>query len=205
MRRALLALAGATSLLLPQAAQAHLVVTGMGPVYDGISHFGLSPEDSLPAVALAFYAGLRGPQHSRLLLAVLPLAWFAGGLAATISGAVLPAILLPAATAVILLGVGGLLASNLELTPAPCAAVAGLLGLVRGAADLQGAPADPAAILTLVGMCASVFAVFALGVSVTLPLRRFWMVIAARVAGSWLAAVGLLLAGWIMRYGARVQ
>ena len=108
-------------------------------------------------------------------------------------------------TAVILLGVGGLLASNLEAPPLACAAVAGLLGLVRGAADLQGAPADTTAILTLLGMCASVFAVFALGVSVTLPLRRFWMVLAARVAGSWLAAVGLLLAGWIMRYGARVQ
>jgi hypothetical protein len=205
VKRFLLALAGAASLLVPQVAQAHLIVTGMGPVYDGISHFGLSPEDSLPVVALAFYVGLRGPLHSRLAVAALPLAWFVGGLAAAASGVVFSATLLPAATAVILLGVGGLLASNLELPPIPCVAVAAFLGLVRGAADLQGAPASAAAILTLLGMCVSVFAVFALAVSVTLPLRRFWMVIAARVTGSWLAAVGLLLAGWIMRYGARVQ
>jgi urease accessory protein len=200
----LLALAGAMGLLVPEVAQAHLVVTGMGSLYDGISHIGLSPEDSLPVVALAFYAGLRGPVHSRLLLAALPLAWFAGGVAAT-SGAVFPPILLPAVTAVILLGIGGLLASNLDLAPASCAAVAALLGLIRGAADLEGATASGASILILLGMCVSVFAVFALAASVTLPLRRFWMIIAARVTGSWLAAVGLLLAGWIMRYGARVQ
>jgi urease accessory protein len=195
----------AASVLTPQVAQAHLVVTGMGSVYDGISHFGLSPEDSLPVVALAFYAGLRGPLHSRLLLAVLPLAWFLGGLAAATSGAVFPPLVLPGATAVILLGVGGLLASNLELAPTPCAAVAALLGVVRGAADLQGAPVSGSTILTLLGMSLCVFAVFALAASVTLPLRRFWMIIAARVTGSWLAAVGLLLAGWIMRYGTRVQ
>jgi urease accessory protein len=201
--RLLLALAGA--ILVPQVAEAHLVVTGMGAVYDGISHFGLSPEDSLPVGALALYAGLRGPVHARLLMATLPIAWLTGGLMATLSGAALPPILLPAITAVILLGIGGLLASNLEAAPTPCAVVAAVLGLVRGAADLEGAAATGASILTLLGMCASVFAVFALAASVTLPLRRFWMIIAARVTGSWLAAVGLLLAGWIMRYGARVQ
>jgi hypothetical protein len=31
------------------------------------------------------------------------------------------------------------------------------------------------------------------------------MIVAARVSGSWLAALGLLFAGWILRYGARVQ
>ena len=61
------------------------------------------------------------------------------------------------------------------------------------------------AVLTLVGMCAAVFTLVALAASITLPLRQFWMIVAARVTGSWLAATGLLLAGWIIRYGARVQ
>jgi hypothetical protein len=30
------------------------------------------------------------------------------------------------------------------------------------------------------------------------------MIVAARVSGSWLAALGLLLAGWILRFGAVV-
>ena len=34
--------------LLPGAARAHLVATGLGPVYDGAAHFALSPEDYVP-------------------------------------------------------------------------------------------------------------------------------------------------------------
>jgi hypothetical protein len=31
------------------------------------------------------------------------------------------------------------------------------------------------------------------------------VIVAARVGGSWLAALGLLLAGWILRYGAFIR
>ena len=37
----------------PATSHAHLVNTGLGPVYDGVSHFALTPEDLLPALALA--------------------------------------------------------------------------------------------------------------------------------------------------------
>ena len=47
-------------LFYPSNAAAHLVTTGMGPVYDGIGHLLLTPEDLVPAVAMALYAGLRG-------------------------------------------------------------------------------------------------------------------------------------------------
>ena len=33
-------------------AEAHLVTTGLGPVYDGIAHVLLTPEDLVPVVAL---------------------------------------------------------------------------------------------------------------------------------------------------------
>jgi hypothetical protein len=204
MRGAAIALAAVSVALAPSAAQAHLVVTGMGPIYDGISHFALTPEDSLPAVALAFFAGLRGPAHARLLLAALPAAWVAGGLIVMLAPAAPAPVLLPALSAVMLLGLGGLLALNPDVSPRMAAMAAVLLGLVRGAADLVGVATSADAALNLVGMAAAVFVLFALAVSITLPLRRFWMIIAARVAGSWLAAAGLLMAGWILRYGARV-
>ena len=193
--------AGALAVL-PAVAQAHLVVTGMGPIYDGIDHFGLSPEDSVPVVALAFFAGLRGPATARLLLAVLPLAWLAGGMIA-LSGASAPATVLSIAAAVAFLAIGGLLAINAHLPPAASAAIAVALGLSRGSADLSGAAFSGGHLLTLSGMAASVFVVFALAASLTLPLKRFWMIVAVRVGGSWLAALGLLLAGWVWRYGAR--
>jgi len=41
-------------------ASAHLVTTGLGPVYDGIGHLVLTPEDFVPVLAIALFAGLRG-------------------------------------------------------------------------------------------------------------------------------------------------
>jgi hypothetical protein len=190
--------------LTPASAEAHLVRSGMGPIYDGISHFGLSPEDFLPVIGLAFLAGLRGPRPARLTLAAVTFAWLLGG-AISLAGLTVQPIVLPALTAALFLIVGGLLAANAELSPALCAVVAGSLGIVRGAGDMAGVTTGPSHALALVGMTASVFAVFALAASVTLPLQRLWMIIAARVSGSWLAALGLLFAGWILRYGARVQ
>lgn len=206
MNRRVVGLGAACALLLaPQVAEAHLVVTGMGPLYDGITHFALSPEDSLPVIALAFYAGLQGPLHTRTLLGVLPAAWIAGGLLIAATGIAPQPVLAPAATAMLLLGVGILLASNFGLPSWACALVALALGVLRGGADAVGVAMSGSTAIDLLGMAASVFTLFALAASVTLPLKRFWMIVAARVSGSWLAAVGLLLAGWVIRYGARVQ
>jgi hypothetical protein len=190
--------------LAPASAHAHLVVTGMGPLYDGISHFALSPEDFLPVIALAFFAGLRGARHARALSWVIPLAWFAGGALAMLT-LTPPDITLSATTAVVFLLVGGLLAVNPVLSIAACTVLGALLGIVRGMADLANLLENPAHILTLMGMGATIFVTFAIAASVTLPLKRVWMIVAARVCGSWLAALGVLLAGWIMRYGAIIR
>jgi hypothetical protein len=202
--RAAIWIVAALAALAPTVAEAHLVVTGMGPVLDGVTHFGLSPEDYVPVIGLGFYAGLRGPAASRAWLAALPLGWIGGG-AVAMAGLALPAVALPAVTAGLYLAIGGLLAANVNLTAAQGAGLAVALGLARGAADLIGVAPGVAHALTLLGMAASVFVVFALAVSITLPMRQLWMIVAARVSGSWLAALGLLFAGWILRFGAAVQ
>jgi urease accessory protein len=66
-RAVLLALA-----LWPSLAEAHLVTTGLGPVYDGLVHFAMTPEDLIPTFALALLAGLRGASHSRRTLSCCP-------------------------------------------------------------------------------------------------------------------------------------
>ena len=186
--------------LAPIPAQAHLVVSGMGPLYDGISHFALSPEDFLPVIALALFAGLRGPAHARALSWIILLAWFAGGLLAMMIFTP-PDIALSATTAVLFLLVGGLLAANLRLSVATCAGLGAMLGVARGTADLVSVRESPAHILMLLGMGVAILVTFAITASVTFPLKRLWMVVVARTIGSWLAALGLLLAGWILRYG----
>ena len=79
---------------IPARAEAHLNSTGMGPIYDGLIHFLTSPEDLVPAFALALLAGLRGAPYGRRASFTLPVAWLLGSLfgltaAATTGSAVL--------------------------------------------------------------------------------------------------------------------
>lgn len=49
------------------------------------------------------------------------------------------------------------------------------------------------------GLASAVFAVIALAAAVVVRLRAQWLRIAVRVAGSWIAASGLLMLGWAFR------
>lgn len=193
----------ALAVAIAPAASAHLLNTGMGPLYDGATHAGLTVEDVLPVAALGLFLGLRGPAAARRSLLLLPAAWFAGGCAAQIAPAAPPAVLM-ISTAALFLAIGLLLAANVELGATACLVLTGLLGVLRGLADFQAVAPSGRALLNLLGAAGAVFAGFAIAASVSLPLKRLWMVVAARVAGSWLAAAGLLLAGWVLRYGARI-
>jgi hypothetical protein len=196
--------AGMLALLASTAAEAHLLITGMGPIYDGVAHFALSPEDFLPVVALAFFAGLRGPCCARVLSWTIPLAWIMGGILAMMTFTA-PDITLSATTAALFLLIGGLLAANPPLSVMACAGLGALLGIVRGMVDLANAQEGASGGLMLLGIAGTTFVTFAIATSVTLALKRLWLTVAARVCGSWLAALGLLLAGWILRYGPVVR
>jgi hypothetical protein len=50
----------------------------------------------------------------------------------------------------------------------------------------------------LLGLSLAVFVVVALCASLVIPLRQHWTRVAVRVAGSWIAASGLLMLGWAL-------
>ena len=182
----------------PPLVLAHLVTTGLGPLYDGILHFLLTAEDILPALALSLFAGLRGPDQGRRLLFVLPAAWFCGGLV----GLAAKVSFHPAIATASLLVFGGLLASEAKLPIGATTALAVLLGLLHG--YMNGAPAGGPTLgaKALAGIAATVFVLAALSAGLAAPLRLHAARIAVRVAGSWIAATGLLLLGWSLRRGA---
>ena len=176
--------------LVPGAASAHLVSTGFGPVTDGAWHFVLSPEQFLPMAAFALLAGLRGPVHARRVMFILPVAWLI---------AVLVDIPLPVGWAAIVMAgafllTGGLLAADIKLSPTVIAVFAILLGAVSGGAY----GAEDGSLLATVGATFTIFVLMALVSSAVLSVRVGWGVIAVRVLGSWTAATGLLLAGWML-------
>src|SRR5271163_3927651 len=94
-------------------AEAHLVSTGIGPFYDGIGHFFLSPDDLIPAVALAMLAGQRGPSVGGWALWTLPAAWGVGGMIGLFSGIPLFSGEICSSSSFIVLG--GLVAADLAL------------------------------------------------------------------------------------------
>ena len=51
----------------------------------------------------------------------------------------------------------------------------------------------------ILGIATAVFTLVALTASTVVPLRAAWSRIIVRVAGSWIAAIGLLLFGWSFR------
>ena len=181
---------------LPTPAHAHLVTTGLGPLYDGISHLLMSPDDLLPVVAMALLAGLNGPAAGRSVLFVLPVAWTVCGLA----GFAARAPLVPGAVATLsFLVLGALTAADRRLPHAMVSALAVALGLLHGWLNGAGIAAAGREALGIAGIVAAVFVLVALVAAFVVWLRAPWTRIVVRVAGSWIAAIGLLMLGWSLR------
>jgi urease accessory protein len=191
-------LAACAELVVPQTAYAHLVTSGIGPFYDGVVHFFVSPEDLAVVIALALFGGLSGRAAARWLVLTLPVAWLLGtGLSLcwpgpTVSG------WLPALSVLL----AGLLAAvNPNVPTWLPAAVAVGLGMVHGCLNGRTMASTDTSFLATVGIVAALGLVALLLGALSSALRVPWQKIAARTLGSWMAAIGLLALAWSLRPG----
>jgi urease accessory protein len=195
-RLPMVAIAAAVGVASP--ADAHLVNTGFGPFYDGLTHLFVTPEDLLPVIALALLAGLHGPRFGRTVLFALPAAWLAGSLLGLVFA---PHVTMPVVTAAVTIAVGAMVAAG---RPLPLTLVAGFaiaLGLFAGALngiDLATAHSSP---LSAAGVTAALFVVVSVLTGQVASVRAPWARVAVQVAGSWIAAIGLFMLGWGVRGG----
>jgi len=185
-----------TVLLCSEPAEAHLNSTGMGPVYDGLLHFLASPEDLVPALALALLAGLRSARYGRRAAFTLPVAWLLGSFfglnAAAATGS-------PFLSAFWFLLLGGLVLADAKLPLSAITVLAALLGLVHGYLNGTGMGLSVFTVAALLGLTSGVFVLVVLAAALVLELQEYWGRIAVRVTGSWIAASGLLMLGWSLR------
>jgi urease accessory protein len=184
-------------MLCPNNAQAHLVTTGLGPIYDGISHLALSPEVWVPVLALALFAGLRGAAAGRLTLFLLPVAWLVGALV----GCRTETVSLTAISAISFLVSGALVAADLRLKRGTVATIAVVFGFCDGCLNSLAIRPMHSGSLELVGAVAALFVAVAIVAAFVIWLKRPWMRVAVRVVGSWITATGLLLLGWSVHSG----
>jgi hydrogenase/urease accessory protein HupE len=184
----------ATSLLLlPAAAHAHLTGTGLGPFYDGVTHFFLSPEQIIPGLALGLFAGLRGKRSGRIALFLLPAAWLIGGLMGTARPVTGQFTLLACFSFLVL---GALVAFDAQLEPRYVAALSLCFGLALGYVNGSDFSTTNVGALGVLGSATSLFVLVTLSSALVVSLRVPWTRIVVRVAGSWIVAAGLLLFGW---------
>jgi urease accessory protein len=187
----------AVTLTATPSAHAHLMNTGFGPFYDGLTHLFVTPEDLLPVIALGLLAGLRGPRLGRAVLFALPVAWLAGSAAGLLSA---QQVTLPVAETIVTIALGGLLAADCPLPLAAIGGLAILLGLLHGILNGSELPKTPwYGQISAAGVAAALFVLVSLLAGQAASVRVPWARVAVRVAGSWIVAIGLLMLGWAMR------
>ena len=192
------AIAGALILLIayPSTAAAHLVTTGLGPFYDGALHLLLSPEDLLGLVAAIALAGLQGAKASRIAVITLATAWF---IFSFVSLNLTVGFDFPWLNIISIIILGALVAVNPTLPPAVAALLAGLYGALHGLLNGSALAAMDSGLLSIVGVSVTVLIIGLLCSALIVSLKAAWTRIAIRVAGSWIAAVGMLMLGWMVR------
>jgi hydrogenase/urease accessory protein HupE len=158
----------------------------------------MTPADVLAVLGLGLLGGQLGKRASRGAVLALPGGWLVGGLA----GVAFPGPHeLPAATALGVLAGGLLVAANARVPRGAFVALAVVLGALHGFVTGATTTAAGGDLLTLAGAVLAAFTLASLVPALVVGLREGWARIAVRVAGSWVAAIGLLMLAWLARSG----
>lgn len=197
MRPAILkAFVGLAAVAATRPAGAHLVETGFGAFYDGVAHFSVSLTDLLVVIALALFAAQQGIRAARYMVIVLPVAWLIGGLIGMYwpsQGA------LSLLTTLSFALCGMLVALNINAQDISVAVFASAVGALHGFVNGATMTVEGARGLALTGVVSALFLLTTILSAEVVKLPVGWPQIAVRVAGSWIAATGLLMLGWITR------
>ncbi len=174
---------------------AHLVTTGVGPFYDGIVHFFVSPMDVAVVIASCVLAALSGKAVRQVVL-LMPLGWICGSFLGSLLTIELN---FEISAALCMLVIGGLAAADFKLPSWLPSVLALTSTLVLGFFNGQSNHATGTSWLVGAG---SLFALTVLAISLcalVVSLQRNWQKVMARVVVSWIAAVGLLALAWNLR------
>lgn len=178
-------------------ANAHLVSTELGPFYDGAAHPLVSPQDLLTILGLAILAAFGGAPSGRRLVVSLTLSWAMGlGIGfALVDSQVDMRFVSPAV--VFLLGLAGVF--KWQIPWGFLVGATSLLGLARGVMNGTAARNADGLWLSVIGITLGVFVLVTLLTGGSTWLARRPAAVVLRVAGSWIAAIGLLMLGWEFR------
>lgn len=185
----------AFGLLSPSLAQAHLVSVRFGEFYSGLLHPVTALPHVVPWLALGLLGGLQSASTSRWVLVAFPLAVGSGVLA---GGSWAPQDWIAAINLLSFVVLGLLVVAAIPLRKIGFVLVAVIFGITHGFAngnaDLTGADQS----LYMGGVMTAAYILVALVTAATYALtnRLSWGRTAARAAGSWIVAIGIIFGGF---------
>lgn len=185
-----------------RAAEAHIVASRLGDFYTGALHPLTDLQDLILWAAMGVLAGSLGASRGRWLVLVFPLGLLAGLVLVRAVGFVSVG---PAADAGMILVLGLLLAAAARIPTALLCAIAFGLAAMRGAANAGDLGPETNQLLFAAGLACAGYAAITLTMALTLVFRRpdagpsaAWRGIAIRAFGGWIAAIGLMMAGFAL-------
>jgi urease accessory protein len=168
-------------------------VKGVGDLYAGLLHVLTGLEHVLPFIALSLLAGQRGLKaQAEAVLLVFPVALMIGAAGALWLPPVPGLAFFNVASAILL---GGLVAAARHLPGAVFYGLVVVFGISHGFANGETISGSIKAYLFILGIGLAGLAILAyatLMVDYLLKRKAGWLHIAVRVAGSWIAAIGVL-------------
>jgi urease accessory protein len=181
-------------LLFAANAEAHSAVKGVGDFYGGLLHVVTALEHVLPFIALSLLAGQRGLRaQADIVLLLFPIALMVGATAAVWAPPPPGLAFFNISSAILL---GALVAAAWPLPRVVFYALFIVFGISHGFANGEAITPTTKAYLFILGVGLSGLVVLAYGtlmVDFLLKRKEGWIHIAVRVAGSWIAAIGVLV------------
>jgi urease accessory protein len=180
---------GIGALLLPALAAAH-PIEGVGDFYSGMLHPLLALEQIVPMIALSLLAGQQERRIAVRILGIFPAALIIGSCVAQAFH--LPPFYASVNTAAMVV-LGLLVVLSRRMPQMPLLALTAVLGFCQGlpvGAEING---DLAPWRFIPGAGLTALIVIAYGVGLVRWLKAPWAQVAVRVAGSWVAAIGIMV------------
>lgn len=191
-----ISMAAALALLSTGPSEAHLVSTRLGDFYDGALHPLTGFEFALPWLALIILAALQGPARGRWLIAAFP----AGLLLGAALSAWMPHLrFVEFANIAAIAGTGLLVALALPLSVPMFMALCVLVGMANGYENGEAMLFSTDRFLFISGVTTVGYAFATLALALVTQFLKGpggWRAIALRAGGSWIAAVGIMVAGF---------
>lgn len=177
------------TLLVPTVAGAH-PIKGVGDFYAGMLHPLTALEFLLPWIALALFAGQQGRRAALLTLGIFPLALMSG---AVLALNIPPLAWVPDFNLAVIPLLGLAVALALSCPSKVTAILVTVVGLLHGLANGSEITVAMSPWRFIPGLAAVAILVLTYGIGLVRSLEKPWTRIAVRVAGSWIAATGIMV------------